>query len=79
MSDEEVDRLREHAESLLAMALKAREEGQFEQADRLIAEAARLSNEADDLEVQSRREQRSQAIYEMDGGASKSANPEKKK
>jgi hypothetical protein len=47
----EADELRQRAERLLAMALKAREQGQFANAESLLAEAAQFSNEADALEV----------------------------
>jgi hypothetical protein len=47
----EADELRQRAEALLAMALKAREAGQFANADSLLAEAAQFSNEADALET----------------------------
>jgi hypothetical protein len=47
----EADELRQRAESLLALAIKAREQGQFATADSLLAEAAQFSNEADALET----------------------------
>jgi|HubBroStandDraft_5_1064220.scaffolds.fasta_scaffold579727_2 hypothetical protein len=47
----EADELRQRAEALLAMALKAREAGQFANAESLLAEAAQFSNEADALET----------------------------
>ena len=47
----EADLLRHRAESLLAMAIRAREQGQFDYADRLVAEAAQFSNDAEALEV----------------------------
>ncbi len=47
----EADLLRRRAESLLAMALKAREQGQFNSADSLLAEAAQFINDADALET----------------------------
>ena len=50
----EADLLRQRAESLLAMALKAREQGQFNSADSLLAEAAQFINDADALEDGSR-------------------------
>jgi len=59
---EEVDRLRQQAESLLALAIKAREQGQFATADSLLAEAAQFSNEAEELEAQARDEERAQEI-----------------
>jgi len=49
----EVDELRQRAESLLAMAMKAREQGQFDHADSLIAEATQFINEADAIEAAS--------------------------
>jgi len=52
----EADELRQRAESLLSMAIKAREQGQFATADSLLAEAAQFSNEADALEVAARRQ-----------------------
>jgi hypothetical protein len=48
----EADELRRRAESLLTMAIKAREQGQFDNADSLIAEASKFLNEADALEAQ---------------------------
>ncbi len=48
----EADELRRRAESLLAMAIKAREQGQFDNADSLIAEASKFLNDADALEAQ---------------------------
>jgi hypothetical protein len=51
----EADELRQRAEYLLAMALKAREAGQFAHADSLLAEAARFISEADALEAAQRR------------------------
>ncbi len=45
----EADELRQRAESLLALAIKAREQGQFATADSLLAEAAQFSNEAEAL------------------------------
>lgn len=47
----EADELRQRAESLLAMAIRAREQGQFATADSLLAEAAQFSNEAEALEA----------------------------
>ena len=47
----EADQLRQRAEALLAMAIKAREQGQFATAESLLAEAAQFSNEADALET----------------------------
>ncbi len=47
----EPDELRQRAESLLALAIKAREQGQFVTADSLLAEAAQFSNEAEALET----------------------------
>ena len=47
----EADELRQRAESLLALAIKAREQGQFATADSLLAEAAQFSNEAEALET----------------------------
>jgi cellobiose-specific phosphotransferase system component IIA len=52
----EADQLRQRAESLLAMAIKAREQGQFANADSLLAEAAQFVSEADALEA-ARRQQ----------------------
>jgi hypothetical protein len=45
----EADLLRQRAESLLSMAMKARERGQFDYADTLIAEAAQFINDAEAL------------------------------
>jgi hypothetical protein len=53
----EADQLRQRAESLLALAIKAREQGQFANAESLLAEAAQFSNEAEALEVAARRQQ----------------------
>jgi hypothetical protein len=53
----EADQLRQRAESLLALAIKAREQGQFAVAESLLAEAAQFSNEAEALEVAARRPQ----------------------
>ncbi len=47
----EADELRQRAETLLALAIKAREQGQFATADSLLAEAAQFSNEAEALEA----------------------------
>ncbi|HYA05938.1 MAG TPA: hypothetical protein VEF90_08605 [Xanthobacteraceae bacterium] len=47
----EADDLRQRAETLLAMALKAREQGQFDYADMLVAEAAQFINDAEALEA----------------------------
>ena len=46
-----VDELRQRAESLLAMAMKARQQGQFDYAESLIAEATQFINEADAIEA----------------------------
>jgi len=51
----EADDLRQRAETLLAMALKAREQGQFDYADMLVAEASQFINDAEALEAQARR------------------------
>jgi hypothetical protein len=55
----EAEELRQRAEKLLAMALKAREQGQFDYADGLLAEAAQFSNDADALETAERRSRES--------------------
>ncbi len=47
----EADDLRQRAERLLALAIKAREQGQFATAAGLLAEAAQFSNEAEALET----------------------------
>ena len=61
----EADLLRQRAENLLAMAIKAREQGQFDYADSLVAEAAQFISDADALEVaQARSDRRSQEIHE---------------
>jgi len=52
----EADDLRQRAENLLAMALKAREQGQFDYADTLLAEAAQFINDAEALEAEARRQ-----------------------
>lgn len=48
------EELRQRAEALLTMALKAREQGQFGNADSLLAEAAQFISEADELEAKAR-------------------------
>jgi cellobiose-specific phosphotransferase system component IIA len=48
------EELRQRAEALLTMALKAREQGQFANAESLLAEAAQFISEADELEAQAR-------------------------
>jgi len=50
----EPEELRQRAEALLAMALKAREQGQFANAESLLAEAAQFISEADEVETQAR-------------------------
>ena len=61
----EAEELRQRAETLLAMAIKAREQGQFDYADRLVAEAAQFSNDAEAPEAaQVRSGRRSQEIHE---------------
>jgi cellobiose-specific phosphotransferase system component IIA len=50
----EAAELRQRAENLLTMALKAREQGQFDNADSLLAEASKFLNEAEALEAQPR-------------------------
>ena len=73
----EADLLRQRAESLLAMAIKAREQGQFNSADSLLAEAAQFSNDADALEVaQARSDRQSEEIHEP--ARQQTDNPEKK-
>jgi cellobiose-specific phosphotransferase system component IIA len=52
----EADQLRQRAESLLAMAIKAREQGEFANADSLLAEAAQFISEADALEAPRRQQ-----------------------
>jgi cellobiose-specific phosphotransferase system component IIA len=47
----EADLLRQRAENLLAMAIRAREQGEFANADSLLAEAAQFINEADALDL----------------------------
>lgn len=47
----EAEELRQRAENLLAMALKAREQGQFAYADSLIEEASHFINDAEALET----------------------------
>ncbi|HXW42829.1 MAG TPA: hypothetical protein VEK75_16595 [Xanthobacteraceae bacterium] len=47
----EAEELRQRAEALVAMALKAREQGQFDYADILVAEAAQFINDAEALEA----------------------------
>jgi hypothetical protein len=74
----EADLLRQRAESLLAMAIKAREQGQFSSADSLLAEAAQFSNDADALEVaQARSDRQSEEIHEP-ARQQPPDNPEKK-
>ena len=48
----EADELRRRAESLLTMAITARNQGQFDNADSLVAEASKFLNDADALEAQ---------------------------
>ncbi|MFY9695485.1 MAG: hypothetical protein WA776_00525 [Xanthobacteraceae bacterium] len=47
----EADELRQRAENLLALAIKAREQGQLATSDSLLAEAAQFSNAAEALET----------------------------
>ncbi len=64
----EADLLRQRAENLLAMAIKAREQGQFDYADSLVAEAAQFINDADALaSAQARAERRVQEILDPAG------------
>jgi cellobiose-specific phosphotransferase system component IIA len=48
----EAGELRRRAESLLTMAISARNQGQFDYADSLVAEAAKFLSDADALETQ---------------------------
>ncbi|MGC1778559.1 MAG: hypothetical protein WBB34_11475 [Xanthobacteraceae bacterium] len=65
------EELRQRAEALLAMALKAREEGQVDHSETLIAEASRFVNEADELEVQARIARQTQDILPVRRGEKK--------
>ncbi|MFZ0610193.1 MAG: hypothetical protein WBD53_11395 [Xanthobacteraceae bacterium] len=65
------EELRQRAEALLAMALKAREEGQLDYAETLIAEASRFVNEADDLDTQSRIARQAQDLQPVRRGEKK--------
>ncbi len=65
------EELRQRAEALLAMALKAREEGQVDHSETLIAEASRFVNEADELEVQARIARQAQDILPVRRGEKK--------
>ncbi|HEX3936382.1 MAG TPA: hypothetical protein VHX43_02670 [Xanthobacteraceae bacterium] len=56
------EELRQRAEALLAMAIKAREQGQFANAESLLAEAAQFISEADELETQARLDRQAQDI-----------------
>ena len=47
----EADKLRQQAEELLALAIKAREDGQFDNAENLLAESARYISDAEALEL----------------------------
>jgi len=67
----EPEELRQRAEALLAMALKAREHGQFDYADTLVAEASRFVNEADELETQARIDRQAQDIQPVRRGEKK--------
>ncbi|HEX4409596.1 MAG TPA: hypothetical protein VH206_12565 [Xanthobacteraceae bacterium] len=46
----EADKLRQQAEELLALAIKAREDGQFDSADNLLAESAKYISDAEALD-----------------------------
>ncbi len=65
------EELRQRAEALLAMALKAREEGQAGYAETLVAEASRFVNEADDLDTQSRIARQAQDLQPVRRGEKK--------
>ncbi|MGB7036260.1 MAG: hypothetical protein WBD71_12110 [Xanthobacteraceae bacterium] len=65
------EELRQRAEALLAMALKAREEGQVGYAETLVAEASRFVNEADDLDTQSRIARQAQDLQPVRRGEKK--------
>ena len=67
----EPEELRQRAEALLAMALKAREQGQFDYAETLIAEASRFVNEADELENEARLTEQAQDIQPIRRGEKK--------
>jgi uncharacterized protein Yka (UPF0111/DUF47 family) len=56
------EELRQRAEALLAMAIKAREQGQFANAEGLLAEAAQFISEADELETQARLDRQAKDI-----------------
>lgn len=58
----EATELRQKAEDLLALAIKAREQGQLGYADTLVAEATRFVNDADALEEAARSKERAQEI-----------------
>ena len=58
----EPEELRQRAEALLAMALKAREQGQLASAESLLAEAAQFISEADELEAQARTERQAREL-----------------
>lgn len=47
----EADKLRQQAEELLALAIKAREAGQFDNSENLLAESAKFISDAEELEL----------------------------
>jgi hypothetical protein len=47
----EADKLRQQAEELLTLAIKAREAGQLDSAENLLAESAKFISDAEDLEA----------------------------
>ena len=67
----EPEELRQRAEALLAMALKAREQGQIANADSLLAEAAQFISDADELEVKARIDRQAQDIQPKRRGEKK--------
>ena len=67
----EPEELRQRAEALLAMALKAREQGQIANADSLLAEAAQFISDADELEVKARIDRQAQDIQPARRGEKK--------
>jgi hypothetical protein len=51
----EAEKLRQRAEELLTLAIKAREDGQFDSADSLLAESAKFISDAETLEQEQTR------------------------
>ena len=71
----EARHLRERAEELTAIAIKARKEGQFQYAESLLAQAAQYIEEADTMEGA---EMRADPVSSREQPAPAPAAPEKK-